>query len=148
MSAPHRPPTIPRYNGGEPFTRAAWGVRRISYITVVDDDDSVRESLHSLLRSTGHTVSLFASAEMFLQDTNHPDTDCLILDVRMPGMSGFELQRHLRERGMDVPTIFITALGDEDTRRRALAGGAAAVLVKPFSEELVLDALVAVSRRG
>lgn len=121
---------------------------RISFITVIDDDDSVRESLQSLLRSTGYTVSVFPSAETFLQQPDHPDTDCLILDVRMPGMSGIELQRHLRGQGVHVPIIFITALGDESTRARALAGGAAAVLVKPFSEEVVLDALGAVSGRG
>lgn len=114
----------------------------------MDDDDSVRESLHSLLRSTGHLVSLFPSAEAFLQHADHRETDCLILDVRMPGMSGIELQRHLRSQGIEIPTIFITALDDEDTRGKALAGGAVAVLVKPFSEEVVLDALEAASKRG
>ena len=121
---------------------------RISFITVIDDDDSVRESLQSLLRSTGYTVSVFPSAEHFLQQPDHPDADCLILDVRMPGMSGIELQRHLRSQGVNLPIIFITALGDESTRARALAGGAVAVLVKPFSEELVLDALGTASGRG
>jgi FixJ family two-component response regulator len=110
-------------------------------ISVVDDDDSVRESLGGLIRSVGFAVKVFASAEEFLNSDHLRNTDCLILDVRMPGMNGLELQRRLGASHMSIPVIFITAHGDEETRVRALNGGAVDYLLKPFSEEALLNAI-------
>ena len=110
-------------------------------ISFVDDDDSIRESLGGLIRSVGFAVKAFASAEEFLTSDRLPDTDCLILDVRMPGMNGLELQRRLAASHMSIPVIFITAHGDEETRVRALNGGAVDYLLKPFSEEALLNAI-------
>ncbi|MEA2660324.1 MAG: hypothetical protein QOF64_3189 [Candidatus Binatota bacterium] len=110
-------------------------------ISVVDDDESVRESLSGLIRSVGFGVMVFASAEEFLGSTRLLDTDCLILDVRMPGMSGIDLQRQLAASHTSIPVIFITAHGDEEARVRALNGGAVDYLLKPFSEEALLKAI-------
>ena len=110
-------------------------------ISVVDDDDSVRESLSGLIRSVGFGVMVFASAEEFLNSSHLSDTNCLILDVRMPGMNGLELQRRLAASHRSIPVIFITAHGDEEARVRALNGGAVEYLLKPFSEEALLKAI-------
>jgi FixJ family two-component response regulator len=110
-------------------------------ISVVDDDDSVRESLSGLIRSVGFRAMVFASAEEFLSSNRLLDTDCLILDVRMPGMNGLELQRQLATNHFAIPVIFITAHGDEEARVRALNGGAVEYLLKPFSEEALLSAI-------
>jgi FixJ family two-component response regulator len=111
-------------------------------ISVVDDDDSVRESLHSLLRSLGYAVRVFASAEEFLNSDHLCNTDCLILDVVMPGMNGIELRRHLLASHCETPVIFITAHGsDEEVRSRALSEGAVDYLIKPFSEDVLLNAV-------
>jgi FixJ family two-component response regulator len=110
-------------------------------ISVVDDDDSVRESLGGLIRSVGFAVKVFASAEEFLNSDHLRNTDCLILDVRMPGMNGLDLQRQLAASYCKIPVIFITAHGDEDVRSRALNGGAVDYLLKPFSEEALLNAI-------
>jgi FixJ family two-component response regulator len=111
-------------------------------ISVVDDDYSVRESIQSLMRSVGFAVKVFGSAEAFL-DWNHlQDTDCLILDVRLSGMSGIELQRHLMASHYEVPIIFITAhASEEEVRSLALRNGAVAYLAKPLSEEALLNAV-------
>lgn len=110
-------------------------------ISVVDDDDSVRESLGGLIRSVGFAVKVFASAEEFLNSDHLRNTDCLILDVRMPGMNGLDLQRQLAASYRKIPVIFITAHGDEEVRSRALNGGAVDYLLKPFSEEALLNAI-------
>ena len=111
-------------------------------VSVVDDDESVRESLAGLIRSVGLAVKVFESAEEFLGSDLVAGTDCLILDVRMPGMDGLELQRRLKERQPDLPVIFITAHGsEEEVRQRALAAGALDYLLKPLSEEEVLSAV-------
>src|SRR5467141_4996666 len=110
-------------------------------VAVVDDDDSVRESLGGLFRSVGYAAQGFASADAFLQSDDLAKTDCVILDVRMPGMSGLELQRQLVASHPDVPVIFMTAHDDARARSQALSGGAAAYLIKPFSEEALLDAV-------
>jgi len=111
-------------------------------VSVVDDDQSVRESLAGLIRSVGLAVKVFASAEEFLGSFHASGTDCLILDVRMPGMDGLELQRHLKASHPDLPVIFITAHGsEEEVRLRALAAGAVDYLLKPLSEEEVLHAV-------
>jgi FixJ family two-component response regulator len=112
-------------------------------ISVVDDDESVRQSLGGLMRSVGFGVKVFSSAEEFLNSGNPRDTGCLILDVRMPGMDGFELQRRLEANQYEIPVIFITAHGDEEMRRRALLAGAVDYLLKPFTEEALLNAVQA-----
>ncbi len=111
-------------------------------ISVVDDDDSVRESLQALIRSIGFQVKVFPSAEEFLHSEHLLNTDCLILDVRMPGMSGLELQGELKARHLEVPIIFMTAHeSDEEVRARALRNGAVEYLIKPVSETVLLNAV-------
>jgi FixJ family two-component response regulator len=118
-----------------------------SIISIVDDDQSVRQSLASLLRSVGFAVRAFGSAEDFLKAGQPGATGCLLLDLRMPGMSGLELQQQLAAAGVRVPIVFLTAHGDEEARARALRAGAVAFLTKPFSENALLDAVrVALSR--
>jgi FixJ family two-component response regulator len=113
-------------------------------ISIIDDDDSVRESLRRLMRSVGFAVNVFASAEEFLDSDRLRNTDCLILDVRLPGMSGLELQRHLATSHSDIPIIFITSYEDDDVRARALNAGAVDYFLKPFNDENLLDAIEAV----
>jgi len=110
-------------------------------ISVVDDDESLRESLEGLLRSLGHPVEVFSSAESFLGSDAIVKTKCLILDVSMPGMSGPDLQRELKSRGETVPIIFITSRADEDVVSRVMADGALACLLKPFTEDSLLKAI-------
>jgi FixJ family two-component response regulator len=115
-------------------------------VSVVDDDESVRESLPDLLRECGFAVEAFASAEAFLVSESVGQTQCLLLDIAMPGMSGLELQRELTRRRHAIPIVFITAYGDETLRRRLLEDGAVACLFKPFSETSLLEALQAALR--
>jgi len=111
-------------------------------VAVVDDDISVRESLKSLIRSAGLDVGLSASAEEFLTSACPPKADCLILDVRLPGMSGIELHRYLLDRKCQVPVIFITAhASDSRARAEAASDWTVAYLTKPFSEEDLLDSV-------
>jgi FixJ family two-component response regulator len=119
-----------------------------SLVAVVDDDIAVRESLESLIRSVGLEVRLSASAEEFLNSTHPRKADCLILDVRLPAMSGIELHRHLMARRCEVPVIFMTAHAS-DTRARAEAASdwTVAYLTKPFSEDEFLDAVNAALKR-
>jgi FixJ family two-component response regulator len=112
-----------------------------SLVSVVDDDESVRESLPDLLREFGFTARAFVSAEAFLASECVELTNCLILDVGMPGMSGPELQRELKFRGQHIPIVFITANRDEALRPRVLGQGAVACLFKPFSDTALLEAL-------
>ena len=112
-------------------------------ISIVDDDESIREAIQSLLRSVGFRAKTFASAEQFLQSDQIENTACLILDVRMPGMSGLELQRRLMATQCRIPIVFVTAHGDEEARTRALQEGAVEFLLKPFSEEALLNAIQA-----
>jgi FixJ family two-component response regulator len=117
-------------------------VATVPLVSVVDDDESVRESLRGLMRSVGLRVEAFASAEAFLHSEQLSTTDCLILDVRMPGMNGPELQQRLAANASDIPIVFITAHGsDENVRARALRDGAVAYLIKPFSEDALLNAV-------
>jgi FixJ family two-component response regulator len=115
-------------------------------VAVVDDDESVRESLPDLLRELGYEAETFASAEGFLAAGNFGRTGCLLLDIAMPGMSGPELQRELQRRGMAIPVVFITAHGDDALRPRLLAQGAVDCLFKPFSETALHAALRTASR--
>ena len=117
-------------------------------VSVIDDDESVRESLPDLLNECGFAVRTFSSAEEFLASDGIHGTDCLILDVAMPGMTGPDLQRELKQRRLEVPIIFITAQGDSMLRPRLLEQGAVACLFKPFSDTAVLDALEAALRRS
>jgi len=114
----------------------------VPLVAVVDDDISVRESLESLIRSAGMAVKVFASAEEFLNANGQNKPDCLILDVRMPGMSGVELHRHLMATHCKVPVIFITAHGyDDRARSEASSDYTVAYLTKPFSEDELLDSV-------
>jgi FixJ family two-component response regulator len=117
-----------------------------SLVSVVDDDESVRESLPDLLREFGFAVQAFSSAEEFLASQYIDQTDCLILDIAMPGMSGPELQQELKFRGQEIPVIFITAHGDGTVRPPLLEQGAVECLFKPFSETALLEALDAALR--
>jgi len=105
---------------------------KLAAIAIIDDDASVRASTSSRVRSHGYTVYTFASAEEFLQSERLNDTSCVISDVRMPLMSGVELQGHLLSRGHRVPFIFITAFPDETNLARAMKAGAICFLTKPF----------------
>ena len=118
-------------------------------VAVVDDDLSVRESLESLIRSVGLEVRLSASAEEFLSSSHPRKPDCLVLDVRLPGMSGVELHRHLVARKCGVPVIFITAHGsDSHSRSEAASDRTVAYLTKPFSEDELLGAINRALTRG
>jgi FixJ family two-component response regulator len=110
-------------------------------ISIVDDDESVRQGLSRLLTSVGFTVNTFASAEEYLSSHQLERADCLILDIRMSGMSGIELQRQLVANHSEVPVIFITAHEEETERVQTLEGDARTVLIKPFSEEALLNAI-------
>jgi FixJ family two-component response regulator len=112
-----------------------------SLVSVVDDDESVRESLPDMLRQFGFAAAAFSSAEEFLASDLITRTNCLILDVTMPGMSGPDLQRELTVQGRKIPIVFITASGDKAIRARLLSDGAVECLFKPFSEAALLGAL-------
>ena len=115
-------------------------VRR-SLVSVVDDDESVRESLPDLLREFGFAAEAFSSAEEFLTSDYIDQTRCLILDIAMPGMTGPDLQRELKLRRKEIPIVFITAHADDTVRPRMLEQGAVECLFKPFSETALLEAL-------
>ena len=110
-------------------------------ISVVDDDESVRESLPDLLREFGFEAQTFSSAEQFLASESVADTNCLVLDVAMPGMSGPDLQRELKTREQSIPIVFITAARDATVRTRLIAQGAVECLFKPFEPTDLLQAL-------
>ena len=110
-------------------------------VSVVDDDQSVRESLPDLLREFGFAVAVFSSAEEFLASDSIGQTQCLILDIAMPGMTGPDLQQELMVRRLEIPIVFITAHKDDSVRPRLLQQGAVDCLFKPFSETALLDAL-------
>jgi len=116
-------------------------MRKQLLVVVVDDDESVRESLPDLLKEFGFDVEAFSSAREFLASDVLASVDCLILDIAMPEMNGPELQRELKRRGHDIPIVFITAQVDEKIRVRVLKEGAAECLFKPFSPTALLAAL-------
>ncbi len=113
----------------------------VPLISIVDDDDSLRNSLDNLIRSTGFRARGFPSAEAFLSSNQAHDTACLIIDVRMPGMNGLELQRQIAAANWQIPIIFITSHVDDDARVRAIEAGAVDFLYKPFREEDLLNAI-------
>ena len=110
-------------------------------ISIVDDDPSVRAATYNLLRSFGYSVHTFHSAESFLQSPQLAKTSCAVVDIRMPAMSGLEMQAHLRAQGNGVPIIFITAVPDADARARAFAAGASGFLTKPFDKNALIDCI-------
>jgi FixJ family two-component response regulator len=110
-------------------------------ISIVDDDESIREALKSLMRSAQFSVEAFASAEEFLASEHLDETSCLILDIHLPGMSGFELQAYLNFECRRIPIIFITAHADETSRQRALKRGAIEFLSKPVRREALFKAI-------
>jgi FixJ family two-component response regulator len=120
----------------------------VPLISIVDDDDSMRSSLDNLIRSVGFRAQAFSSAEAFLSSNQAHDTSCLILDVRMPGMNGLELQRQMLVSNWRIPIIFITSHADDDARARALEAGAVDFLYKPFREENLFDAIDAALKRS
>jgi FixJ family two-component response regulator len=114
---------------------------RIPLISIVDDDDALRNSLDDLIRSMGFRTQGFPSAEAFLNSHQVHETACLILDVRMPGMNGLDLQRQMFAANWRIPIIFITSHADDSARARALESGALAFLYKPFREQELLNAI-------
>jgi FixJ family two-component response regulator len=110
-------------------------------VAVIEDDHSYRGAVQRLLRAAGFSVASFGSAEAFLESGQQHETGCLIADIRMPGMSGLELQSKLTSDRCPIPTIFITAHGDERMRLQAMRGGAVKFLAKPFEGEILLEAV-------
>jgi FixJ family two-component response regulator len=110
-------------------------------ITIVDDEEAICDALTSLLRSVGWRAESFTSAEAFLQSGQVHTTACLLLDVRLPGGSGLELQQQLRSSQARIPIIFITAHGNEAMRAQALQAGAVAFFAKPFNDTALLEAI-------
>jgi len=117
-------------------------------VSVIDDDRSIREAIGALLRSVGFSVAGFDSAEEFLKSGRPASTVCLILDLRMPGMGGLELQHRLSRDGHRVPIIVLSAHADEGARVRAMQAGAVAFLQKPFDNEMLLGTIESVRLRG
>lgn len=135
--------TINGHNPGEGLTapgeEPGWAAGNL--ISIVDDDESIRDSTSTLLRSVGYAVATFPSSESFLESGFLPETSCLILDIRMPGMSGLELQRRVNLSGAGVPIIFVTAHDNQRNRELAMEGGASELFQKPFSASAFLAAV-------
>src|SRR5450432_4198172 len=117
------------------------------FVAIVDDDDLMRGALQGLLKAAGLPAQAFASAEEFLNSGQQRHSACLIADIRMPGMSGLELQARLKDEKISIPTIFITAHGDSRMRMQALRAGAVEFLAKPFDDEVLLDSVRAALAR-
>ena len=120
---------------------------KTNLVAIVDDDDLIRGALQGMLKSVGLRSQAFASAEEFLASGQQHETACLIADIRMSGMSGLELQAALNDQQRRIPTIFITAHGDEKMRMRALKAGAVEFLAKPFDDEVLLEGVRAALER-
>ena len=114
---------------------------KVNIVAIVDDDDLMRNALQGLLKAVGLPARAFASAEEFLDSGEQHQTACLIADIRMPGMSGLELQAKLNAEHCRIPTIFITAHGDARMRMQALRAGAVEFLAKPFDDEALLESV-------
>ena len=117
------------------------GEKDTGIVSIVDDDASLRRSVGNLLTSAGFRVQAFASAEEFLASPQRANTGCLVLDLRMAGMSGLDLLKHLGTIGSRIPVVILTAHGDDDARQRALQAGAIAFLGKPFRSDALLEAV-------
>ena len=116
-------------------------------ISIIDDDPSVRTATYNLLRSFGYAVHTFESAKAFLQSPQLAETSCAIVDVRMPEMSGLDMQAHLRAQGKSLPLIFITAVPDASAHARAFAAGASGFLTKPFDKDTLIGCISNALRR-
>jgi FixJ family two-component response regulator len=116
-------------------------VREETTVIVVDDDRSVRNALQRLLRAAGHRVECLASAAAYLEHPVTPAPACLVLDVRMPGMTGFELEATIRGTPRDLPVVFVTGHGEEEVRRQASDTPGAELLFKPLDEGALLAAI-------
>ena len=116
-------------------------------VAIVDDDELMRDALQGLLKEAGFTAQAFASAEDFLDSGRQKACSCLIADIRMPGMSGLDLQARLNAERIRIPIIFITAHGDERMRMKALRSGAVEFLAKPFDDDVLLDSVRAALKR-
>jgi FixJ family two-component response regulator len=122
--------------------RASMAIEREKkMVAIVDDDELMRSALQGMLKSVGLPSEAFASAEEFLKSGQHQEIACLIADIRMPGMSGLELQAKLNAENCRIPTIFITAHGDTKMRMQALRAGAVEFLAKPFDDEVLLESV-------
>jgi FixJ family two-component response regulator len=117
------------------------GAGKQKIVAVIDDEESCRNAIHRLLKSAAISAELFESAEAFLDSGQQHETGCLITDIRMPGMSGLDLQSRLNSDRCPIPTIFITAHGDEKMRLQAMRGGAVKFLTKPIDGETLLEAV-------
>ena len=115
--------------------------KRETMVAIVDDDDLMRSALQGLLKSVGLPAQAFASAEEFVKSGQQHQVGCLVADIRMPGMSGLELQAKLNADHCRIPTIFITAHGDEKMRMQALRAGAVEFMAKPFDDEALLESV-------
>lgn len=113
----------------------------VRIIAIVEDDEPLREAFESILRAAGYSVDTFPSAEAFLEFPGRQTTGCLVLDVRLPGMSGIELQRHLLQMEFRAPIIFVTAHGDASAREVVLNAGASAFLMKPVRSDTLLESI-------
>jgi FixJ family two-component response regulator len=121
--------------------------RQSKFVAVVDDDELVRTAMQGLLKSIGLPARAYASGEEFLDSGHHHETACLIADISMPGMSGLDLQARLNAEHCQIPTIFITAHGDEAMRLQAMRAGAVEFLPKPFDDELLVESVRAALER-
>lgn len=130
-------PATAGHSRGETIDRSA----RLGPIGIVDDDASLLRALQRLLRAAGFAVETFQSAEEFLPSERRAGLRCLVLDVHLGGMSGFDLQRRLAGQGEPIPIVFITAHDDAETRERARRAGAVEYLRKPFDEEALIQAI-------
>ncbi len=110
-------------------------------IHVIDDDDFVRDALRALLKSAGFKVEVFESAEAFLNSGHHRKNGLLVLDVRLPGMNGLELQRYLLDSGITMPIVFVTAHDNKQVREKAMVAGAVAFLQKPVEDYTLIDSI-------
>jgi FixJ family two-component response regulator len=113
--------------------------RGTKFVAIVDDDESIRAALQGFMKEAGLPAQSFASAEDFLASGNLNRVGCLVADIRMPGMSGLELQARLNAERHRIPIVFVTAHGDESMKMQALRAGAVEFLAKPFNEEVLLD---------
>jgi FixJ family two-component response regulator len=118
-----------------------------NFISIIDDDESIRRTTSRLIESFGFRAAAFESAESFLSSGHLNDTSCLIVDVRMPGMNGLQLQSQLAAADCRIPIIFITAYEDKESHRRAMQAGAVAFLGKPFNDEQLLETIRLALRR-
>jgi FixJ family two-component response regulator len=121
----------------------------MSFVCIVDDDASVRSGVGNLLKSVGYTTVQFSSGEEFLASPEIDDALCVLLDIRMQGMQGLEVQRLLNAGRRNIPVVFMSAHGDDDAVQRALRHGAVSFLRKPFAEEVLLDSIeLAIERKN